>query len=162
METVFYSVVDSPVGKLVICVSEKGLMRIDRGIAPRRDDWKGGRFQWVRSDEKTHACAAQLAEYFAGKRRDFTVPLDLRGTPFQVAVWQQLLRIPYGKTKSYADIARALGKPNACRAVGTANGSKPVSIVVPCHRVIASGGGLGGYGGGLPIKEFLLSLERGA
>ncbi len=160
METVFYSVADSPVGRLVVCVTEKGLFRIDRGTAPRRDQWQG-RYQCVRSEEKTRPYVEQINEYFAGARREFTVPLDLRGTPFQMAVWRQLLRIPYGKTKSYTDVARAVGKPNACRAVGNANGSNPVSIVVPCHRVIASGGGLGGYGGGLPMKQFLLDLERG-
>ncbi len=106
--------------------------------------------------------ANQLAEYFARTRRAFQLPLDLRGTPFQLAVWNALLRIPYGETRSYGRLAVELGHAGAARAVGTANGSNPVSIIVPCHRVIAAGGGLGGYGGGLPRKRFLLDLESGA
>ena len=106
--------------------------------------------------------ASQLAEYFARSRRAFHLPLDLRGTPFQLAVWNALLRIPYGETRSYGQLAVELGHPGAARAVGTANGSNPVSIIVPCHRVIAAGGGLGGYGGGLARKRLLLDLESGA
>lgn len=106
--------------------------------------------------------ASQLAEYFARTRRAFQLPLDLRGTPFQLAVWKALLRIPYGETRSYGQLAVELGHAGAARAVGAANGSNPVSIVVPCHRVIAAGGGLGGYGGGLERKRFLLDLESGA
>ena len=106
--------------------------------------------------------ARQLAEYFARTRRAFQLPLDLRGTPFQLAVWKALLRIPYGETRSYGQLAVELGHAGAARAVGTANGSNPVSIIVPCHRVIAAGGGLGGYGGGLERKRFLLDLESGA
>jgi len=101
----------------------------------------------------------QLTEYFDGKRREFSIPLDLRGTPFQLACWQALLAIPYGETRSYAEIARAIGHPNAFRAVGMANNRNPIAIVVPCHRVIASGGSLCGYGGGLEVKRKLLDLE---
>ena len=108
------------------------------------------------------AAANQLAEYFARTRRAFQLPLDLRGTPFQLAVWKALLRIPYGETRSYGQLAVELGHAGAARAVGAANGSNPVSIIVPCHRVIAAGGGLGGYGGGLERKRFLLDLESGA
>ncbi len=89
----------------------------------------------------------------------FTCPLDLHGTPFQVAVWQALVRIPYGETRSYAEIAQAIDRPRAVRAVGAANGANPVAIIVPCHRVIGSNGTLTGYGGGLPAKRWLLSLE---
>jgi len=103
----------------------------------------------------------ELTEYFAGKLQDFSVPLLFPGTPFQESVWQALLRIPYGETRSYAQIADAIGSPNAHRAVGTANGRNRIAIVIPCHRVINAGGGLGGYGGGLRRKEFLLRLERG-
>ena len=104
--------------------------------------------------------AAQLEEYFAGDRKEFTVPLAPSGTPFQLAVWTQLTTIPYGSTVSYGDIARALGKrPVAARAVGLANGANPISIIVPCHRVIGSDGSLTGYGGGLDRKELLLRLE---
>jgi methylated-DNA-[protein]-cysteine S-methyltransferase len=104
----------------------------------------------------------QLAEYFAGARRAFDLPLDLRGTPFQLRVWQALLRIPYGETRTYGQLAAQIGHPGAARAVGAANGANPVAIIVPCHRVVASGGGLGGYGGGLDRKEFLLGLESGS
>ncbi len=102
----------------------------------------------------------ELGAYFTGRLRRFRVPLDLRGTPFQKTVWSRLLRVPYGATRSYASIAAAVGKPAAFRAVGHANGRNPVSIVVPCHRLIGSAGALGGYGGGLWRKERLLDLER--
>jgi methylated-DNA-[protein]-cysteine S-methyltransferase len=101
----------------------------------------------------------ELEEYFSDKRHKFTFPLDLRGTDFQRACWQALLKIPYGETRTYADIARAVGKPTAFRAVGMANNRNPVAIVVPCHRVIASDGTLCGYGGGLDVKRKLLELE---
>ncbi len=107
--------------------------------------------------------ASQLEEYFAGDRKEFTMPLAPAGTPFQLAVWAELTKIPYGSTVSYGDIARALGKrPVASRAVGTANGSNPISVIVPCHRVIGSDGSLTGYGGGLDRKELLLRLEGAA
>ena len=103
----------------------------------------------------------QLNQYFAGERREFTVPLDLHGTEFQLRCWHALLKIGYGETRTYAQLARAVGSPNGFRAVGAANGANPVSIIVPCHRVIASDGTLGGYGGGLEVKEKLLRLEGG-
>ena len=103
--------------------------------------------------------ASQLEEYFAGRRQDFDLPLDACGTAFQRNVWAQLRRIPYGQTRSYRDIAREIKNEKAVRAVGTANGANPLSVVVPCHRVIASNGTLGGYSGGLPIKARLLELE---
>lgn len=103
----------------------------------------------------------QLGEYFVGKRDAFDVPLDLSsGTPFQQTVWQALLKIPYGKTISYAQLANIIGKPTACRAVANANGKNPISLIIPCHRVIASDGGLGGYTGGIDIKQQLLALEQ--
>lgn len=101
----------------------------------------------------------ELDDYFAGKRRQFTVPLSLVGTPFQVSVWQTLQKIPYGETVSYAKEAAMLGRPSAVRAVANANGKNPIAIIIPCHRVIASKGGIGGYSGGVWRKEFLLSLE---
>jgi O-6-methylguanine DNA methyltransferase len=104
---------------------------------------------------------SQLGEYFAGTRREFDVPLDHRGTPFQQRVWQALLEIPYGETRSYLDIARRVGDEQASRAVGTANGSNRIAVVVPCHRVVNSSGALGGYGGGLQCKQYLLDIERG-
>jgi methylated-DNA-[protein]-cysteine S-methyltransferase len=102
---------------------------------------------------------AQLEEYFAGRRRQFDLPLELDGTEFQRQVWLNLAEIPYGETVSYAELAMIVGRPHAYRAVGQANGANPIPIVLPCHRVLASGGGLGGYGGGLPMKRSLLALE---
>jgi len=102
----------------------------------------------------------ELKEYFAGKRQEFTVPLSPMGTPFQMSVWQTLQKIPYGETVSYAKESQMLGRPTAVRAVANANGKNPIAIIIPCHRVIASGGGLGGYSGGIWRKEFLLKLEK--
>jgi len=113
-------------------------------------------------DRHNETVLAQLHEYLEGKRRTFDVPLDLRGTPFQQAVWNQLLRIPYGETRSYSEVAASIGRPTALRAVGRAVGANPVSIVIPCHRVIGKDGSLVGYGGGLPLKERLLALEQGS
>ena len=104
----------------------------------------------------------EIGEFLSGRRREFTVPLDLQGTRFQLQVWKALLRIPYGETRSYGEIARAVGRPKAARAVGMANHSNPVAIVVPCHRVVASDGSLGGYAGGLEMKSRLLRLEAAA
>jgi methylated-DNA-[protein]-cysteine S-methyltransferase len=101
----------------------------------------------------------ELERYFAGRQRNFTFDLDLRGTDFQRRCWQALLKIPFGETRTYAEIARTVGQPRGFRAVGMANHDNPVAIVVPCHRVIASDGTLGGYGGGLPAKRWLLELE---
>ena len=111
----------------------------------------------------THPIAAeaarQLRAYFAGELREFDLPLDMHGTDFQLRVWRELARIPYGETRSYSQIAAAIGSPQAVRAVGAANGANPIPIVVPCHRVIGAGGKLVGYGGGLPLKKRLLELE---
>jgi methylated-DNA-[protein]-cysteine S-methyltransferase len=103
--------------------------------------------------------ADQLAEYFDGTRRSFDLPLALKGTDFQVAVWEALLTIPLGETRTYQDIAVQIGRPKAARAVGMANNRNPIVIIVPCHRVIGKDGGLTGYGGGLPVKRYLLDLE---
>jgi len=115
--------------------------------------------EWVRDDRPLRAAATQLAEYFAGRRTTFDLALAPRGTPFQRAVWDELLRIPYGETRSYGELARALGKPAAQRAVGGANHNNPISIVVPCHRVIGADGSLTGYGGHVSRKRQLLDLE---
>src|SRR5713226_4299064 len=101
----------------------------------------------------------ELRRYLAGERVEFTCPLDLHGTTFQIMVWEELFRIPYGETRTYREIAYAIGRPKAVRAVGAANGANPVAIIVPCHRVVGSDGTLTGYGGGLPTKAWLLSLE---
>ncbi|NIE74819.1 methylated-DNA--[protein]-cysteine S-methyltransferase [Pantoea sp. Ap-967] len=103
--------------------------------------------------------ARQLGEYFAGKRQQFDLMLDFAGTEFQRQVWSALLTIPFGQTRSYSDIARQIGNPNAVRAVGAANGRNPISIIAPCHRVIGASGGLTGFAGGLPAKQYLLALE---
>jgi methylated-DNA-[protein]-cysteine S-methyltransferase len=113
-----------------------------------------------RSDEGFDDVVRQLVEYFAGRRTVFDLPLRPSGNDFQLAVWEQLTRIPYGETRSYGHVARALGDPGAAQAVGAANGRNPLSIVVPCHRVIGADGSLVGYGGGLPRKRFLLDLEQ--
>jgi methylated-DNA-[protein]-cysteine S-methyltransferase len=105
------------------------------------------------------SCVEQIDEYFKGSRRVFSLPLKTEGTAFQQLVWRQLERIPYGAVASYGDVARAIGKPKACRAVGSANHNNPIAIIIPCHRVIGSDGSLTGYGGGLWRKEWLLNLE---
>jgi methylated-DNA-[protein]-cysteine S-methyltransferase len=114
------------------------------------------------SDAVLEQTASQLDEYFAGTRRDFTVPLSLKGTEFQLRVWNALCNIDYGNTASYAEIAAAIGNPKAVRAIGGANHSNPVPIIIPCHRVIGADGSLVGYGGGLEVKTFLLNLEGNA
>jgi methylated-DNA-[protein]-cysteine S-methyltransferase len=157
METLFYSRVPSPAGPLFFAASEKGLvlLEFDRGVFPPVKP----KAEWKESADATRRYIAQLNEYFAGNRREFTFPLDLRGTDFQVKCWRALLDIPYGETRTYADIARAVGQPKGFRAVGLANNRNPIAIVVPCHRVIASDGTLCGYGGGLDVKQKLLELE---
>ncbi len=161
METLYYSRMPSPVGTLLIGVSEAALVALefDRGLPERI---AGQAVRWQASDERTSAARSQLEEYFAGQRRAFDLPLDLRGTAFYKRCWSELLRIPYGETRSYAEIARAVGSPAAFRAVGQANHHNPIAIIVPCHRVLASNQYLGGYGGGLPAKAFLLKLEGAA
>jgi len=142
----------SPIGGLLLVANEEGLVRIEwRTAAPGCPDSGGPLSSTIR----------QLAEYFAGTRKQFDVPLALRGTPFQLEVWRALQQIPYGETRSYADIARAIGRPTATRAVGAANGANPIPIIVPCHRVIGSNGTLTGFGGGIAVKRRLLDLEAG-
>jgi methylated-DNA-[protein]-cysteine S-methyltransferase len=146
-------VIDSPVGPLTLVVDDAGALAyifFDGQLL--HDDA-------VTDPQACAAAARQLDEYFRGKRREFTLPLSPRGTEFQLAVWNELCRIPFGATISYADLARRIGRPNAVRAVGAANGANPIPIVIPCHRVIGSNGSLTGYGGGLPLKQKLLSIE---
>ena len=114
----------------------------------------------TKDTELNHRVIAELTEYFEGKRQQFTLPLSLQGTPFQVSVWEALQEIPYGETRSYRDIAQVIGNPNSYRAVGLANNKNPISIVVPCHRVIGANGDMIGYGGGLNKKKRLLDLEK--
>lgn len=152
--TTFTTTVESPVGRLVLCSDGRALTGLHLPPAAAGSDWR-------RDDgaEPFAAARKQLEEYFAGKRRTFTVPLAFGGTAFQRRVWEALLEIPWGETRSYADIAGRVGSPRGFRAVGLANGRNPIAIVVPCHRVIAADGTLGGYGGGLDRKRVLLGLE---
>ena len=148
-------VVDSPVGKLRLSASQKGLIAIDvKATYSKLATKPDGRAQEILAETRK-----QLTQYFAGDRKQFDIPLDLRGTPFQVKAWKTLTRIPFGKTISYAEQAKAMRNGKAFRAVGSANGKNPIPIVVPCHRVIASDGGLGGYSLGLKMKRQLMKLE---
>jgi O-6-methylguanine DNA methyltransferase len=161
METLFYSRMSSPVGPLLLGVSESALVMLefDRGLP----QMIGGQpVAWEESETRTRSIRKQMDEYFAGKRRDFDLALDLRGTDFRKRCWNELLRIPYGETRSYGEIAQAVGNPKGFRAVGQANHYNPIAIIVPCHRVLAGGRNLGGYGGGLRTKAFLLRLEGAA
>lgn len=156
--TFFYKIVASPVGRLKLVASDRGLAAIL---------WEHDDPQRVRLGELTecpqHAILLQteqqLGEYFAGTRTGFSVSLDMLGTDFQKKVWRELLAIPFGETRTYADIARRIGNPQAARAVGAANGRNPLSIIAPCHRAIGSDGSLTGFAGGLAAKQYLLTLE---
>lgn len=156
-----YKIVDSPVGKLKLVASGKGLA----AILWEKDDPDRVRLGPL-VEEEDHPLLAetgrQLREYFDGRRRAFTVPLDFQGTAFQKQVWSALLTIPFGETRSYGAIARQIGRPAASRAVGAANGRNPISIIAPCHRVIGSNGALTGFAGGLAAKTCLLELEKEA
>lgn len=153
-----YTMFASPIGDLTliagddalaaILFADQGLDRFRRGVPVRDDD-----------HPVLRAAAAQLTDYFAGERSGFDLPLDFGGTDFQRSVWAELLRIPAGETRSYAQVAQAIGRPTATRAVGAANGANPIPIIAPCHRVIGKDGSLTGFGGGLPVKERLLALE---
>lgn len=165
--SLYYAEMDSPIGMLTLCGSDQGLCHIEFGSYADRADFLGtwaNRYysgaEYVYVAEPLAPAMAQLGEYFAGKRHSFDLALDMRGTEFQQKVWKALLDIPYGAAVSYKSIAEQIGQPKAVRAVGGANNKNPLPIVVPCHRVIGSGGALVGYGGGLSIKESLLSLER--
>lgn len=148
-----YKTISSPIGSLTLTEQDGALCRLDFGS-------ESGLAEAVSGSSPLLALAeTQLREYFAGERREFSVPLALSGTPFQREVWAALQKIPYGTVCSYGDLARAVGRPQAFRAVGGANHRNPVSIIVPCHRVIGQDHSLTGYGGGLPVKEFLLKLE---
>ena len=156
--SLFYKFVDSPIGKLKLVASDVGLVAILwENDNPRRVPLS----ELVEEEQQAILLQTEreLEEYFAGKRDAFSIPLDLRGTAFQKDVWRALQAIPFGKTLSYGQIAYQLGRPSASRAVGAANGRNPISIVVPCHRVIGSTGKLTGFAGGLHVKAHLLSLE---
>jgi len=145
-----YAVYEFPFGRLKIGYTEKAIRYV------LFTDEKGS----GTPSELSELAALQLTEYFAGKRKSFDLPLEAEGTEFRKRVWAALTEIPYGETRSYKDIAEAIGKPRACRAVGGANNKNPISIIIPCHRVIGADGSLVGYGGGLEKKVMLLGLER--
>jgi methylated-DNA-[protein]-cysteine S-methyltransferase len=151
-----HTVIDSPLGPLTVVADDGVLSGLYlpghvRGPGPER--------LGDRDDDGFDEITKQLTEYFAGTRTAFTVPVAPAGTPFQQSVWPELMSIPYGQTRSYGQLAHGLGGPHLTRAVGAANGRNPISIVVPCHRVVGSDGSLTGYAGGLPRKRFLLDLE---
>ncbi|OYW31462.1 MAG: hypothetical protein B7Z47_01055 [Chthoniobacter sp. 12-60-6] len=156
--TYFYKTTPSPVGTLTLVANDRGLA----AILWENDDPKRVRLSPL-EENPAHPvlleAERQLRDYFTGRLKKFTLKLDFAGTEFQKKVWQALLTIPFGETRSYAQIATQVGSPKALRAVGAANGKNPISIVAPCHRVIGSSGKLTGFAGGLPAKELLLRLE---
>ncbi|MBI4463339.1 MAG: methylated-DNA--[protein]-cysteine S-methyltransferase [Acidobacteria bacterium] len=156
MENLYWQDWKLPFGKGSVCCSHRGVLEIRYGSAPEKNHGR----QQGKEAQIARRAAAEIGEYFAGRRQQFTVPLDLRGTPFQRKVWKALLEIPYGQTRSYREVACQVGNPRAARAVGMANHWNPAPILVPCHRVIASNGTLGGYAGGVSIKSRLLRLEQ--
>ena len=152
----FYSFLDSPIGPLLLAGSGGRLRIVGFSSGPKAQT---PRCDWVRRNARFSEAKRQLSEYFEGGRRAFDLLLAPAGTAFQLRVWRALAAIPYGETRSYGEIAVAIGNPRAALAVGGANGSNPLPIVVPCHRVIGSDGSLTGFGGGLAAKRYLLDLE---
>ena len=145
------TIIDTPIGPLHAVVDEQGRLAELSFRAPLSDSRQ--------PPTANRQLVTQLREYFAGTRKEFDLELAPRGTPFQLAVWEELRRIPYGDTITYAELAFRIGRPSAVRAVGAANGANPIPVIVPCHRVIGSNGTLTGYGGGIERKQFLLALE---
>jgi methylated-DNA-[protein]-cysteine S-methyltransferase len=157
--TTFYLTMQSPIGELLLTSDREALTGVFMELHRHGPE---NREHWVRADDHPilRAAKLQLEEYFGGTRTEFELPLNLSGTPFQKTVWAELCAIPYGQTISYGQLAKRIGNPAASRAVGLANGKNPISIIVPCHRVIGSNGSLTGYGGGLERKQALLALEQ--
>jgi methylated-DNA-[protein]-cysteine S-methyltransferase len=157
MSATFYTQIESPVGPLLLVADDAGLHEIlfVTGRHPAQPE-----SSWIEDPAPLTETIRQLQAYFAGDLETFNLQLAPEGTPFQLEVWRRLCDIPYGETISYSELAGRIGNPKASRAVGLANGSNPIPIVIPCHRVIGSNGKLTGYGGGLPIKEKLLALEK--
>jgi len=155
--SVLFTTVDSPIGPLTLMARDGNLTHLVMQDQAHATTAPAGS---TRDDDAFTGVAAQLDEYFAGERTTFDVPMRLDGTDFQRRVWTELCGIPYGETISYGELARRVGNPKASRAVGLANGRNPIAVIVPCHRVIAADGSLGGYGGGTDRKVHLLELER--
>ncbi|MDH3305441.1 MAG: methylated-DNA--[protein]-cysteine S-methyltransferase [Gammaproteobacteria bacterium] len=152
----YYCYLDTPIGELLLAGEDGALAMIGFPKGSMRRDPEP---DWIYNEKPLATARQQLEEYFAGDRKDFDLPLRIKGTEFQVSVLKALQEIPYGQTVSYGEIAKRIGRPKAVRAVGAANGRNPIPIVVPCHRVIGSSGDLTGFGGGLDTKEALLRLE---
>ena len=152
----YYRYLTTPIGDLLLAGDEQALHVVSFPEGSRRRDPEP---DWIYNEQPFRAACAQLEAYFAGTLKEFDLKLAPSGTPFQLAVLEELRKIPYGTTASYSDIARRIGKPKAVRAVGAANGRNPIPIIIPCHRVIGARGDLTGFGGGLPTKEALLRLE---
>jgi O-6-methylguanine DNA methyltransferase len=164
-EVITFRIINSPIGEFVAGTTSKGICLFefsDRGGIDRIQTRMQKRYNVELREgenELLNDLERQTVEYFNGKRKEFDLPLDQKGTPFELSVWRKLLDIPYGATRSYGEIANELGKPGASRAVGRANGANYIPIIIPCHRVIEASGELRGYGGGLWRKRFLLELE---
>jgi methylated-DNA-[protein]-cysteine S-methyltransferase len=156
MSVTSYTTMKSPIGPLLLAGDERGL-RLVHFVTGRRP--KSPDRDWIEDKSPFKEVIRQMQSYFEAKLTDFDVPLVLEGTEFQLQVWRNLRKIPYGETISYGQLAKRIGNPDAARAVGLANGSNPIPIIIPCHRVIGSNGSLTGFGGGLPVKKKLLALE---
>ena len=164
MENIYYSVLTTPLlRKVFVASTEKGVCMVDFHTSEKaflqklKERFPG---KVMRDDHRNKGVLSQLEKYLKGQLKRFDCPLDFRGTPFQKKVWTQLAKIPYGETRSYKEVAEAIGHPKAMRAVGNANGSNTLPLIVPCHRVIESNGGLGGFGHGLETKRRLLDFEK--
>jgi len=164
MEKIYYSSFDSPFLKKVFVASTgKGVCMVDF-LTPEKNFLKRLRERFngkvIRDDRKNREVHSQLKKYLKGELQVFELPLDFKGTPFEKKVWSALIKIPYGQTRSYQEIAQAIGHPKAFRAVGNANGKNAIPLIIPCHRVIESNGGLGGFGHGIKVKKQLLDFEK--
>lgn len=152
----WFDAFDTPIGIMTVAADDAGLRHV---LFPDNKYPPAGREAWRRDADALREPREQLLAYFAGERRDFALALAPVGTPFQVKVWTMLAAVPFGQTWSYGELARRIGEPRAVRAVGAANGRNPLPVVLPCHRIIGGDGGLTGFGGGLPLKSFLLEHE---
>jgi epoxyqueuosine reductase len=165
-EMIYYDEMTTPIGILTLFTSETGICLVEFGSFSLREsfvqqwsrNWTADA-EFIRDEQRLLESKTQLEQYFSGSRKQFDLPMDQRGTPFQLQVWAALADIPYGETRSYKQMAEVIERPKAIRAVGGANNKNPISIIVPCHRVIGAEGSLIGFGGGLEIKSHLLSIE---